>query len=224
MRFRRLFLSFALATLTTACTAQKLAFYGGDVSPDDPNAYAFPNGNTLLVPDTHTYGCISIPYNRTFYASGLLFNVVANVQEGTVFDPMVATYDVRRSIETGEGGIDMRSGTAPIYLTPTGRTPFGETEYSAVVRLHKPMQVPADGEWCMNVTPQCTDASNSVCSQVEFFVDNTTQRTNAINPQVELDEEIWVNSSYFGYDWVNYCNLGLNAEQCGYLSFGVFGY
>jgi hypothetical protein len=234
--FRNLVFSLAvLAALVGACAAQegrnfptsntqpKLIFYGGDVNPDDPNAYAFANGNTLAVL-AQTYGCVSIPYTKSFYVSGFLFNIVANVQSGMIFDPMTATYDVRRTIGTGHGGLDVKSGTAALTLTPTGRMPFGETEYSAVIMLPGALKVDAGGAWCINVTPQCTDQANPLCSQVEFFVDNTTQRTNAINPKVELPQYLWVYSTALGYNWDNWCSLGLNAEQCAYLSFGIYGY
>jgi len=102
--------------------------------------------------------------------------------------------------------------------------PFGETEYSAVVMLSGAMKLPRGGEFCINVTPQCTDQSNPLCSTVEFYVDNTTQQTNAIRGEFELDQAIWAESPFYGYNWENWCSLGLNAEQCGYLSFGIYGY
>lgn len=239
MKFRNLILAGLLVGLIAVAAAQnpnhifpsapqpnlgKLIFYGGDVNADDPNAYAFPNSNTLAVPNTRTYGCLEVPQTRTFSVTAILFNIVANVQQGQIFDPMTATYDIRRSIEPGDGGLDMRSGTASVTFTPTGRLPFGETEYAMLATLNGGIKVPYPGEWCINITPQCTDESNPLCSQVEFYVTNTTQRTNAVNPKIEPPQVIWAESPFLGYDWANWCTLGLNSEQCSYLSFGVYGY
>lgn len=222
-------LVFSILTLLLAANfaiAQQhnLLFYGGDVNPDDPNAYAFPNGNTLAQPDTHTYGCFTIPYTQNHpRAGGFLFNVTASGgQDGNIFDPMVATYEVHRTIGDGNPGIVLTTGTAPILVTPTGRVLNGMTEYAVQLFFSGSKRFPFGGAYCINVTPQCTNADNANCSTVQFFVDNTDQ-TNAIRKKIELPQYLWVYSPSLGYNWVNWCELGLNQEQCSWMSFGVYG-
>jgi hypothetical protein len=218
------FTAIAVLTITAAAQGQTLGFYGGDVNPDDPNLYQFPNGNTLAQPDTHTYGCITIPHDRVFRSSGMMFNVTANVDDdpAKLFDPMVATYEVHRAIGTGVPGIILKVGTAPISVIPTGRTVNGETEYTVQLLFGGSKELPGGGPYCVNITPQCTNPNNPNCSIVSFYVDNTTQRTNDVNGQVEIFEGLWAKADVLGYNWVNWCATGLNAEQCGYMSFGAY--
>ena len=203
-------------------TAAKLIFYGGDINVDDPNAYSFANGNTLLVPNTATYGAVVASKEKGLVVTGLLFNEVANVQTGKIFDPAIATYDVRKYVMQGNGGVEMAHGSGPQSAVPTGRMPFGFVEYAVSVRFAKPL-VPQSGTYYLNLSSQCTTESNQNCSLEQLFVDNTTQQTNAINPNWEPEEDLYINSDYFGYIWQNWCSLGLNSQQCGYLSFGVYG-
>ena len=206
--------------------APRLIFYGGDITPNDPNAYAFPNGNTLMVPDTTTYGCVGAPNGISLIITGLLFNQVANIQTGTIFDPPTATYDIRRDITVGNGGIDLVHGSGPQTAVPTGRMPFGYVEYATSVMFTSPIPVRHGGAYYLNLSSQCTDSSNENCANIQFFVDNTTQQTNGINTQLEPSLRLYINSDYFGYNWEPACEVdgGLNNQQCSYLSFGVYGH
>ena len=206
--------------------APRLIFYGGDITPNDPNAYAFPNGNTLMVPDTTTYGCVGAPNGISLIITGLLFNQVANIQTGTIFDPPTATYDIRRDITVGNGGIDLVHGSGPQTAVPTGRMPFGYVEYATSVMFTSPIPVRHGGAYYLNLSSQCTDSNNENCANVQFFVDNTTQQTNGINTQLEPSQGLYVNSDYFGYKWEPGCGVEgiMNDQQCSYLSFGVYGH
>jgi hypothetical protein len=48
---------------------------------------------------------------------------------------------------------------------------------------------------------------------------------NNIRSWTEGDKEIFFNSSFFGFNWANWCDssLGLDGVQCGHLSFGIMG-
>jgi len=205
--------------------APRLIFYGGDITPSDPNAFAFPNGNTLMVPDTTTYSAVGAPNGISLIITGLLFNQVANIQTGTIFDPAWATYDIRRDITPGNGGVSVVHGSGPQTAIPTGRMPFGYVEYATSVMFQSPITVRNGGGYYLNLSSQCTDSNNENCANVQFFVDNTTQQTNGINTQFEPSLRLYINSEYFGYNWEPACEAeGLNDQQCSYLSFGVYGH
>jgi hypothetical protein len=214
--------------------AASLIFYGGDVNPSDPNVDGFANANTLLMPNTVTYGAVTVPENSKAVATGVFFNLVPVCSDGpcsgTFFDPATATYDIRTGVSEGMGGASVASGSGPQAAKKTGRIlPYFSgslPEYSTSVAFTAPfLPVPGTTYW-VNEYPQCTDSSNSNCSVEQDFVDNTTQRTNGINPGAQPMGMMFLNSAILGYNWINWCepSVGLNMQQCAYLSFGIYGH
>lgn len=202
-----------------------LIFYGGDTNTTDPNEEGFANGNTVLVPNTTTYGAVIVPANTNIVATGVLFNQFPD-QSGNVFDPAIATYDVRIDLSSANGGTSVTSGSGKQYAVLTGRKPFGASEYATSVAFTAPF-IPTPGvTYWVNESPQCTDSSNSNCTILQYFVDNTTQRSNAINGFAQPQGQMFLNSAFFGFTWTNWCDpsLGQNSQQCAYLSFGLYGH
>ncbi len=85
-------------------------FYGGDLNESDPNADYFANGNTLLVANITTYTAVSFPENTHAVITGIYFSTVV-AQVGNIFDPDVATYDIRTGVSSGNGGTSVAHGT-----------------------------------------------------------------------------------------------------------------
>ena len=201
----------------------QLIFYGGDTNTSDPNEQGFANGNTLLTPNVTTYGAVIPPASSNVVATGVLFN-----QEPTIsgaFDPATGTYDIRIGVSSGNGGTSVGGGSNKQYATPTGRFPFGFTEYSTSVAFTAPF-IPTPGTtYWVNESPQCTNSGDSNCSSLQYFASNTTQQTNAINGFAQPPNEIFFNSSFFGFTWTNWCDpsLGQNSQQCEFLSYGIYG-
>jgi hypothetical protein len=81
------------------------------------------------------------------------------------------------------------------------------------------------GEYWFNLEPQCLNTLDGSCSVFRQFVSNTTEEANAVNGSWQPDSELFFNSSYFGFTYANWCDsaLGLNAEQCEWMSFGLVG-
>lgn len=203
--------------------AAKLIFYGGDSNPSDPNVEGFANGNTLLVPTTTDYGAVTAPTGSKVVATGVLFNQVAT-QTGTIFDPATATYDIRTGVSEGVGGTSVASGSGKQTATVTGRQPFGFIEYSTSVAFTKPLTPKGGTTYWVNESPQCTDTSNAICSELQYFFDNTTEQTNGINAKLQPGYEGFFNSAYFGYTWANNCDLvGGQSALCEWQSFGIYG-
>ena len=194
-------------------------FYGGDLNPSDANAAGFSDENTLFIPGSSTYGEVNIPTGTTVRVKGILFNV----QASTAFDPMTASYDIRTGVSEGNGGTSIASGTVGLSVTATGRNFLGVNEYSLLAVF--PSITLTSGDYWMNVTPNCTNTLDGSCSVFRQFASNTTQRTNALHESWQPAHEMFLNSTFFGFTWANWCDssLGLNQTQCGYLSFGVLG-
>jgi hypothetical protein len=93
------------------------------------------------------------------------------------------------------------------------------------VQLSTPL-VLGEGAYWFNLTPTCTNgAVDGSCSAGRFFVSNTTQRTNSVNGGDQALGQMYLNSSFFGFSWANWCDssLGFNVRQCADLSFGLMG-
>jgi hypothetical protein len=195
-------------------------FYGGDLNPSDPNAAGMSDENTLLIPGgSSTYAELAIPSGTTVTVKGILFNV----QASAAFDPMTASYDIRTGVSEGSGGTSIASGTANIRVQATANNFLGLQEYSLLV-VFPPVTL-TSGDYWMNLTPNCTNTLDGSCPLFRQFVSNTTSRTNALHESWQPAHEMFLNSSYFGFSWANWCDasLGFNSTQCGYMSYGVLG-
>jgi hypothetical protein len=196
-------------------------FYGGDINTGDPNAAGMSDENTLLIlGGSSTYGAVNIPTGVTATVYGILFNVQADA----AFDPLTATYDVRTGVSEGNGGTSIGSGTGAAVVVPTGRNFIGLNEYTVAVSWSTPLTL-TSGEYWFNVTPQCLNTNDGSCSAFRQFFSNTTQGANDIHGNWQPAHELFLNSSFFGFTWANWCDssLGFNANQCGYGSFGLRG-
>jgi len=194
-------------------------FYGGDLNPTDPNADGFSSVTTPLVTGSNTYGAATIPAGPNANVTGILFNILATA----AFDPFTANWDIRQGVSEGNGGTDVASGSGSIGVAATGRNAFGLQEYTITVTFSTVTLVP--GEYWFSMQPQCTSTLDGSCTVFRQFASNTTQETNAVNGGWQPDGEMFLNSSYFGFTYANWCDsdFGLNAQQCDWLSFGLVG-
>lgn len=194
-------------------------FYGGDLNPSDINAAGLSDENTLLIPGSSTYGNYNVVTGVT--VTGIVFNVQADAN----FDPVTASYDVRSGVSEGNGGTSLASGTVSATVAATGRNFIGLNEYTVAVQLTTPLVLTPGAYW-FNVTPTCTNGGqDGSCSVGRFFVSNTTQRTNNVVGGDQGQHQMYLNSSFFGFSWANWCDsaIGLNKSQCLELSFGLMG-
>lgn len=194
-------------------------FYGGDINTSNPNAAGMSDENTLLiVGGSSTYGAVDIPTGVTGNVSGICFNI----QASAAFDPLSATYDIRTGVSEGNGGTSLASGSAAIVVAPTGRNFLGLTEYTVAVSF--PTVSLTSGTYWFNLTPQCLNTLDGSCNVFRQFVSNSNL-ANQINGHWQPVHEMFLNSSYFGFTWANWCDssLGFNTIQCAGMSFGVKG-
>jgi hypothetical protein len=202
----------------TYCSPSCL-FYGGDNNVDAPNTNGFANENTLLVPDTSVYGAFTVPSGQTWTVDGLFINTIADGYDG--LDPSTSSWSISSGISEGDGGTTVASGTSTASgtsFTATGREPFGFIEYTLKVKLSSPVVLTAGTYWA-TIQPQCTDSGNSDCSIAQYYFDST----NGLNRYGPLEPAGlgYFNSSYFGFDYANDCEV--STTGCDALSFGVIG-
>jgi hypothetical protein len=197
-------------------------FYGGDIDLNDPNANAFVNSNTLFVFDSHTYSALKAPINAM--VTGMVINHLPT-STGTIYDPPVGVYDVRTGVSSGVAGTSVGGGTAALHHLATGRVAFGLTEDSAGSILTSPIAITAGTTYWFNYTPQCTNSGNSTCSAMYFFESNT-DGLNGVLPQLQTKFQAFLNSSYFGYNYTNWCDV-LGSGQtsaCQGMSYALAGH
>jgi hypothetical protein len=193
--------------------------YTGDTNPDSPVDNGFANENTLLVPDTQVYGAFTVPTGQTWTVDGAFINTIADGYDG--LDPSTSSWSISSGISDGDAGTIVASGTSTAGGTsfiPTGREPFGFTEYSLKVKL-TPAVVLSAGTYFLNITPQCTDSGNGDCSIAQYYWDDTFGLNNyGIIPPAN---DSFFNSSYFGFDYAPLCEV--STTGCQVLSFGIIG-
>jgi len=196
-------------------------FYSGDLDTGSLNAAGMSDENTLLIlGGSSTYASFTLT-GISATVTGILFNIQAD----TNFDPQTASFDVRTGVSEGNGGTSLVSGTAPIQVAPTGRNFLGLNEFSVAVNLPSPL-VLTPGEYWFNVTPACTNGtSDGSCSVGRIFFSNTTNRANGVNGEAQTEGQLYLNSSFFGFTWANWCDsaLGFNKIQCAGGSYGLIG-
>jgi hypothetical protein len=193
-------------------------FYGGDINTSDLNAAGMSDENTLLIlGGSSTYAAVNIPVTSTVY--GILFNIQADA----AFDPLTATYDIRTGVSEGNGGTSIASGSGAAVVQATGRNFLGLNEYTVSVSW-SPAVTLTPGEYWFNTTPQCLNTLDGSCNVFRQFVSNS-QITNNLRGSWQPIHEMFLNSTFFGFTWANWCDsaLGFNAKQCAGMSFALRG-
>lgn len=193
-------------------------FYGGDTNSSSPDDNGFANENTLLVADTTTWGAFTVPAGQTWTVDGLFINTISDGYNG--LDPSTSGWTIASGVSSGDGGTIVASGTSTTAGTsfiPTGRFPFGFTEYTLKVRVTATTL--SSGTYWVNITPQCTDSGNGDCDIAQYYFDDTfgLNRYGPLEPALQG----YFNSSYFGFDYSPLCDV--SSTGCQALSFGVIG-
>ena len=127
--------------------------------------------------------------------------------------------------EANGSAILYASGSGTAVVQPTGRNFIGLNEYTVAVSWSTPVTL-VSGEYWFNVTPACTNGtSDGSCSVGRIFFSNTTNRANGVNGEAQTEGQLYLNSSFFGFTWANWCDsaLGFNKIQCAGGSYGLIG-
>jgi hypothetical protein len=137
---------------------------------------------------------------------------------------MQGTYDIRTGVSEGDGGTSIASGSGAVVVQPTGRNFLGLYEYTVALSWSSAVTL-TPGEYWFNVTPQCLNTLDGSCNVFRQFVSNTTSLANGRHASWQPLHEMFLNSSFFGFTWANWCDssLGFNSQQCAAMSFGLRG-
>ena len=141
--------------------------------------------------------------------TGLLFQV----QMSAHMNPKEATWEIRSGVSNGNGGTVVASGTAAATMKPTGRVFIGLGEYSVGVKF--PAVSLSSGTYWVNVTPQCTDSSDGQCTSfaTRYFVSNTVKEADNVHGSWQPVGQMFLNSSFFGFDFINWCDPSLGLDS-----------
>ena len=199
--------------------APSCLLYTGDTNTSSASDNGFANENTLLVPETTTWGAFTVPAGQTWTVDGAFINTIADGYDG--LDPSTSSWTIASGVSEGNGGSVVASGTstaAGTSFVATGRFPFGFNEYTLKVKT-SPATVLSAGTYWLNITPQCTNSGNGSCSIAQYFWDDTfgLNRYGALPPA----NVSYFNSSYFGFNYANLCEV--SSTGCQVFSFGIIG-
>lgn len=193
-------------------------YYGGDFEPRQGYATAYPNENTVYVPNSSVYAEFGIPSGQVWEIKGLFTNDLSN--NGGVLDPKQAAWSVSSGMSTGDPGTVIASGTATPTVQPTGRSVDTFVEYT--VRVGIPQLTLGAGEYWLQVQPQCTNTGDDACTTAEFSISNTNG-TNAYGPP-QAPNASFENSDFLGADYLPLCQFDGGGGTCRWVSAGVIGY
>ena len=196
--------------------------YTGDTNPASPDDNGFANENTLLVSDTTGWGAFTVPAGQTWTVDGAFINTIPDGYNG--LDPSASSWTIATGVSEGNAGSVYASGTstaANTQLIPTGRSPFGFTEYSLKVKTiaSTGSTVLPSGTYWLNITPQCTNVDDDSCYIAQYFWNDTFGLNNyGLIPPAS---DSFFNSPYFGFDYANLCEV--STTGCQVFSFGIIG-
>ena len=173
-------------TLANARCPSGCLFYGGDLNPSNPRSNALGNETDLYSP--------GIPYgvgtyqnfinSQTWNITGLFTNNLSTLT------PSGGYWEIRSGMSEGNGGTLIASGTGSggnFSQTPTGRSDFGDSEYTDLVSGLN-VNLPSGMYW-LAMVPSCPTCEG------RSFNSNSLEGLNAVGTQVS-DDQFW-NDSLF---------------------------
>ncbi|HWY56088.1 MAG TPA: hypothetical protein VNZ03_16600 [Terriglobales bacterium] len=193
-------------------------FYAGDMDPNNSNNNGLANEEDQLVADSHIYSPFKVKAVGA-HVSGLFVNSLDTV--GAIDNP--TPWSISKGVKVGVAGHVVAHGTATSTDTPTGRSAFGLTEYTHLVKFHA--KALKGGTYFENVTPVCLTGSS--CGSARYFEsdeEDDPAPLNHVGSKNILDDSFW-NSTSFGqnYSATWGSSGGCGGIGCDMFSAGVLG-
>lgn len=204
-------------------------FYGGDFDASNLAANALANGVMYKNGKAAVFVPFYVPPGQTWTITGLFSNNMATM---SFLKPAEIQWSISTGISTGNGGTAIAKGTIPATWTPTGRSWYIFTEYTALGYLTPSTTVTLTqpGVYWMTAAPVCTDAScgfaNSNLSDVEDVPAPNRKGTQPADDSfllIPFDGFFFAPAS----DPTGFCNgggNGGNSSGCDKFSAGLLGY
>jgi len=199
-------------------------FYGGDWNSTASNWAAFGNtDDTVTGDDYQTYSPFKV--KKAAHATGLVSNNLSTV--GCVIDPAKALWSIHTGVASGTGGKTVASGEAAATFVATGRTYSSYTECTAKVKIKK-TALKAHKTYWEQVTPECTNSTDSTCSSSYYYNTDTFDSTGTKQGAnhfgaPEPKDMTFQFSTNFGANWVNVTTYGYGDPASSWMSSGVIG-
>lgn len=193
-------------------------FYAGDMDPNNGNNNGLANETDQAVADSHIFSPFRVKLAGAT-VSGLFVNSLDGV--GAIDNP--TPWAIRKGVKLGVHGTVVAHGKAKSTDTPTGRSAFGLTEYTHLVKfVGKSL---AAGVYFENVTPVCLTGSS--CGSARYFESDEQDDPTPLNhvgAKNILDDSFW-NSTSFGqnYSATWGSSGGCGGIGCDMFSAGVLG-
>ena len=193
-------------------------FYSGDMDPNNANNNGLANEDDQIVSDSHIYSPFKVAAVGAM-VSGLFVNSLDTV--GAI--DSVTPWSISKGVKLGVAGKVVAHGTAKSTDTPTGRSAFGLTEYTHLVKFKAHSL--KGGTYFENVTPQCITGSS--CGSARYFEsdeEDDPKPLNHVGGKNILDDSFW-NSTSFGQNYSATWGStgGCGGIGCDMFSAGVLG-
>ena len=136
-------------------------FYGGDFS-NSSDAAGLANEEDVLVSKAEVLGPFVVPKTQQWEAIGLFTNDLSSVD---LIDPAQAAWSIASGVHAGKCGPALASGKGHATFKPTGRSAFGENEFTTLVKI-KAVHLKS-GKYWLTTVPVCTNSSS--CGSARYF-------------------------------------------------------
>jgi hypothetical protein len=186
-------------------------FYSGDFGPKTTTVYGVANEEDILDPNAEVLVPFDVPKTQQWKAVGLFTNDLSNVD---LIDPEQATWSISTGVTQNDCGTALVSGKSHATFRPTGRSAFGETEYTTLVKI-KAAHLKAGRYWLTTV-PECTKGSS--CASARYFATGFAGK-----PQDPFGPPEPCNLSYFTSKTLGQNCTIITGKGCNRFAAGVLG-
>lgn len=194
-------------------------YYSGDFDGTNADSNGVSNENDEIVDLSQIYTPFAVPSGKKWKVTGVFFN---SLMTAGVLDPVTTEWSIWTGVSAGHPGTLLAAGAGKGKLKATGRSFVGFTEYTTSVSSS--VTLPCGTYW-VNVLPQCTNTSDSDCTDQRFFLSGVADTSPAEHyGGTNITSDSFINSNFFGYNYELTNGIGsCTGTGCELFSFGVVG-
>lgn len=188
-------------------------FYAGDFGPKSTNVNGLANEEDLIVSYSAVLVPFDVPKTQQWTVTGLFTNDFSTVN---ALDPKQAAWSISTGVTQGSCGTQTVSGNSRASFKPTGRSAFGENEYTTLVKIKAADLKP--GRYWLTAIPECTNTNDSNCGSARYFA--TSFAGKPVDPFGPPEP---CNLAYTTNTPEKNCTGGHKQKVCQRFSTGVLG-
>ena len=179
--------------------------------PNSKNVNGLANEEDSIVSYAAVLVPFDVPKTEQWKVIGLFTNDFSTVN---LIDPEQANWSISSGVTEGNCGTTLASGNTHASFKPTGRSAFGETEYTTLVKIQAAHLQP--GRYWLTTIPECT--KGSACSDARYSA--TSFEGKPVDPFGPPEP---CNLAYSTDTRGKDCTGGHKQKACGRFSAGVLG-